>query len=89
MAMSEPHHDAIVDLLRRIEANQRQGLDAQREQIAFARVQVERTERMASESLAVQKAAVERAKRAGAIALPLVVVLLALLAYLLIRYRVL
>ena len=87
--MSEPHHDAIVDLLRRIEANQRQGLDAQREQIAFARVQVERTERMASESLAVQKAAVERAKRAGAIALPLVVVLLALLAYLLIRYRVL
>jgi hypothetical protein len=87
--MSEPHHDAIVDLLGRIEANQRQGLDAQREQLAFARAQMERTERMASESLAVQKAAVERAKRIGAIALPLVVVLLALLAYLLIRYRVL
>jgi hypothetical protein len=87
--MSEPHHDAIVDLLRRIEANQRQGLDAQRDQLAFARAQMERTERMASESLAVQKAAVERAKRIGAIALPLVVVLLALLAWLLIRYRVL
>ena len=86
--MTDPTHDAI-HLLRRIEANQREGLDAQREQIAFARAQMERTERMAAESLAVQKAAVERAKRIGAVAVPLIVVLLALLAYLLVRYRVL
>lgn len=82
-------HEEIVELLRRIEANQRRALEAQEQQLAFAKSQLERSERVASESVALQKVAVDRQRRVGYFALPMIVVLLALLAWLLVRWRVL
>lgn len=82
-------HDEIVELLRRIEANQRRALEAQEQQLAFAKSQLARSEQVASESVALQKVAVDRQRRVGYIALPMIVVLLVLLGWLLVRWRVL
>ncbi|MFO1283549.1 MAG: hypothetical protein U1F51_14020 [Burkholderiales bacterium] len=81
-------HDQIIDLLRRIEANQRSALEVQERQVAFAKAQLERSERIAAESVALQKTAVERQRRVGFLALPLIVLLIVLLAWLLVRWRI-
>ena len=84
----EPH-DEILEALKRIEANQIKGLQVQQEHVALARAQIERSERTISESVALQKLSVKRQGLATRVALPLIVLLLVLLGYLLIKWRVL
>lgn len=78
-----------VELLRRIEANQREALAAQQEQLALVRAQMERSERTISESIALQKVAVARQSQIRNLALPLVGLLICLLVWLLVRWRML
>jgi hypothetical protein len=82
-------HDQIIALLKRIEENQQKALLAQEQQIGFARAQLERSEKAVSESLALQRASVARQKEIRNVALPLILALLALLGYLLIKWRML
>jgi cytochrome c-type biogenesis protein CcmH/NrfG len=79
--------DEIIELLRRIEANQLRALEAQQEQLTLARAQVERAEQRVAESISLQKVAVQRQAKAAIVFLPVVVALLALLVYLLVRWR--
>jgi hypothetical protein len=83
------HPDAIIEALKRIEANQLKALQAQEEHIALARAQLERSERTVNESIALQKVAVARQAQLTRIALPLIVLLVVLLAYLLVKWRIL
>lgn len=82
-------HDAeIIALLRRIEQNQQRGLELQQEQFALAKAQFDRSNERIEESLGLQRVAVRRQEQVRNIALPLVLVLLFLLGYLLVRWRV-
>lgn len=84
----EPH-EQILDALRRIEANQTRALEAQQEHLALFKAQLERSQQVAAESVALQKVAVARQAQVSRIALPLILVLLGLLVYLLVRWRIL
>jgi hypothetical protein len=80
--------EEVVELLKRIEANQRKALDGQQEQLAIVKAQFQRSDTTIKESVELQKLAVARAAQVRNIALPLVIVLMALLVYLLVRWRV-
>ena len=82
------NHDEILEALKRIEANQVKALQVQQEHVAIARAQIERSERAISESVALQKVSVQRQAFAIKVALPLTILLLVLLGYLLIKWRV-
>ena len=84
--MSE--HDRIVEMLERIEENQRKALDAQQRHLQIAQDQLERSNTTIKESIELQRTAVGRQAQVTRIVIPLIVVLLALLAYLLVKYRV-
>lgn len=77
----------IVEFLRRIEANQQQALAAQQEQLALVRSQMERSERTIAESVGLQRIAVARQSQLRNFVLPVVLLLVALLVYLLVRWR--
>lgn len=81
------HHDQIIELLRRIEQNQEKALAAQQKHLALAEAQLERSNTTIAESIGLQRLAVARAAQVRNIALPLIVVLLLLLAYLLFKWR--
>ena len=72
-----------------IRDGQREALNRQQEHIELAREQAERMRKTAEESVAIQRAAVERVKRASRIVLPLIVLLLALVVWLIVKYRIL
>jgi hypothetical protein len=78
----------VVDLLRRMEANQQRALEVQQEQLALVHKQMERSERAIAESVDLQKLAVARQGQIRNIALPLILVLMVLLGWLLVRWRV-
>jgi uncharacterized coiled-coil protein SlyX len=80
--------EEVVELLKRIEANQRKALDGQQEQLAIVKAQFQRSDTTIKESVELQKLAVARAAQVRNIALPLIIVLMALLVYLLVRWRV-
>lgn len=82
-------HDEILEALKRIEANQRKALETQEQHLTLAKAQLERSERTVNESVALQKLAVARQATVTRIALPLIVVLIVLLGYLLVRWRIL
>ena len=82
-------HDEILEALKRIEANQVRALQVQQEHVAVAKAQIERSEQRINESVALQKLSVRRQGLATRVALPLIVLLLVLLGYLLIKWRVL
>jgi hypothetical protein len=82
-------HDEVIASLKRIEENQVKALLAQEQQIGFARAQLERSEKSLSESLALQRLAAVRQTQIRNVGLPLIIVLLALLGYLLIKWRML
>jgi hypothetical protein len=82
-------HDQIVASLKRIEENQLKTLQAQEQQIAFAKAQLERSDKAIAESLTLQRVSVARQTQVRNIALPLILALLVLLGYLLIRWRLL
>ena len=82
-------HDEILEALKRIEANQVKALQVQQEHVAVAKAEIERSEQRINESVALQKLSVGRQALATRVALPLIVLLLVLLGYLLIKWRVL
>jgi hypothetical protein len=82
-------HDQVIGLLKRIEENQIKALQAQEQQIAFAKAQLERSDKAIAESLTLQRVSVARQTQIRNIALPLILVLLLLLGYLLIKWRML
>ncbi len=85
--MSE--NDRIIELLARIEENQRKALDTQRDHLQIAQAQLDRSNKTIQESIALQRTAVSRQVQIIRIAIPLIGVLLALLAYLLVKWRIL
>lgn len=81
--------ERIVSLLASIEENQRKALEAQEKHLALAQAQLERSSQTIQESVKLQRTAVARQKQALWVVFPLVGVLLFLLMYLLLKYRVL
>ena len=78
----------IVAVLRRIEQNQQRALELQEKQFALAQAQFDKSNQRIEESLGLQRVAVQRQEQVRNIALPLVLVLLFLVGYLLVRWRV-
>jgi hypothetical protein len=76
----------IRDLLIEIRDNQRLSLQRQEEHLAIAREQIERSRNQIDQSLALQRQAIERVKRVSRIAIPGIVLCIALIVYLLVRY---
>ena len=87
--MTEQDGREMVELLRRIDSNQRQALAAQQEYLALARAQFERSERTINESVALQRTAVARQTQIRNVALPVVGLLVVLLVWLLFKWRIL
>jgi len=81
-------HAEIIELLKRIEQNQEKALQAQEKHLALAQAQLERSNQSINESIDLQRVAVARQTQVRNIALPLILVLLLLLGYLLIKWRV-
>jgi hypothetical protein len=77
-----------VSLLKRIEENQRKAMELQQQQLALAQAQLDRTNQTIQESIQLQRTAVERQSLVTKIVLPLIAVLVVLLGYRLIRWRV-
>lgn len=76
----------IRDLLIEIRDNQRLSLQRQEEHLAIAREQIERSRNQVQESIDLQRQAVARVKRISRIAIPGIVLCIALIVYLLVRY---
>jgi len=81
-------HDQIIELLKRIEQNQERALLAQEKHLALAQAQLERSNKSIGESIELQRVSVKRQAEVRNIALPLILVLLLLLGYLLVKWRV-
>jgi len=80
--------DQIIALLERIEENQAKALHIQEQQVAFAKAQLERSEKTVEESIALQRVSVARQAQVRNVAFPLLFVLVVLLGYLLVKWRV-
>jgi hypothetical protein len=74
--------ERVIDLLTRIEENQRKGLEAQQ-------AMLDRSNTTIQESIELQRVAVARQAKIGRIVLPLIGLLVALLVYLIIKWRIL
>jgi cytochrome c-type biogenesis protein CcmH/NrfG len=81
--------DEIVELLTEIRDGQREALARQHEQLELARAEAERMRRIADESVALQRAGIERMKRMSRIVLPIILLLVALVVWLIFKYRLL
>ena len=78
--------DRVVSLLTEIRDNQREMLERQRAQLEIAQRQLEQTQKQIAESLTLQREAVSRARTATRIAVPGILVCIAAIAYLVLRY---
>lgn len=81
-------HDEIIELLKRIEQNQQQALQAQEKHLALAQSQLDRSNQSIAESIELQKVAVARQGQIRNFAMPILLFLLVLLGYLLFKGRV-
>ena len=81
-------NDRVIELLARIEENQRKALEAQERHVQIAQAQLDRSNTTIQESLQLQRVSVSRQVQALKFILPLIALLLALLGYLLVKYRV-
>lgn len=81
--------DEIVQLLTDIRDGQREALGRQREHVELARSEAERMRRTAEESVGLQRSAIDRFKRISWFVIPIIVVLIALLVWLIVKYRIL
>jgi len=79
----------IVTLLREIRDGQREALARMTSQLDLARQQAERMNKVAEDSVRLQRAAIERARRLGLTIAPVIFLLVLLVGYLLIKYRIL
>jgi t-SNARE complex subunit (syntaxin) len=78
----------LLDLLARIEANQREALDAQAEHLKLAQQQFARSEARVEESLKVQRLAVRRQQRLSLAVLPLILFLIVLVVWIAVKWRI-
>ena len=81
-------NDRIIDLLTRIEENQRKGLETQQHHLQIAQAQLDRSNKTIQESIELQRTAVARQAQLTKLVLPLIAVLFVLLVYLLVKYRI-
>lgn len=82
-------NDQIVELLTDIRDGQREALARQHEQLELARSEAERMRRIADESVALQRTGIERMQRVTRIVLPIILLLIALVVWLIFKYRLL
>jgi len=82
------HDQEVLALLQRIEANQRQALEAQNEHLRLAQAQFAKSEAMIGESLKVQRIAVQRQQRVSLLILPVILFLIVLVVWIAIKWRV-
>jgi len=85
--MSE--NERVIELLERMEENQRKALKAQQEHLQIAQAQLDRSNKTIQESIELQRSAVAKQAQIIKFVTPLIVVLLLLLAYLLVKWRIL
>jgi hypothetical protein len=85
--MSE--NDRMIELLERIEENQRAALATSREHLQIAQAQLDRSNRTIQESIELQRKAVSRQAQVTVFVIPVVLVLLGLLGYLMLKWQVL
>ena len=78
--------DEIKQLLTEIRDNQRLALEQQKAQLDLAREQLARTRSQVSESIDLQKQAMQRFKSLSLVVLPVVFLCVVLIAYLIVRY---
>ncbi|MEZ5501042.1 MAG: hypothetical protein R3E77_16620 [Steroidobacteraceae bacterium] len=81
--------EKILELLGRIEENQRRAINTQQEHLQIAQAQLDRSNKTVQESIDLQRAAVARQTQVTRIVVPAIVILLILLGYLLLKWRVL
>jgi hypothetical protein len=82
--MSE--REDIRELLIEIRDNQRLSLQRQEEHLAIARGQIDRSREQVQQSIELQRQAIERVKKISRIAVPGIVLCIALIIYLMVRY---
>jgi hypothetical protein len=78
--------DEIKDLLIEIRDNQKLSLQRQEEHLEIARQQVDRANRQVTESIELQKLALTKAKQVARIAIPGIILCIALIIYLVVVY---
>ena len=78
--------DEIKQLLTEIRDNQKLALEQQKAQLDLAREQLARTRSQVSESIDLQKQAMQRFKSLSLVILPVVFLCIALIAYLIVTY---
>lgn len=79
----------LMDLLRRIEANQLKALDAQQETMALARAQAERADQAVKDARAMQAAALDRGRKLVRMVFPVILLLIALVLWIAFRWHLL
>lgn len=87
--------DEIAALLGRIERNQEKALEAQEKamqvqekQLALTQAELDRSKQRIDQSIELQRVAVARQAQIRNIALPLILLLLFLIGYLMVKYRI-
>ena len=84
--MSE--NDRIIELLARIEGNQRKALETQQQHLQIAQAQLDRSNKTIQESIELQRVAVSRQAQVTRFVVSLICILLILLGYLLVKWHV-
>ena len=79
----------IVELLARVEENQRKALETQQQHLQIAQAQLDRSNKTIQESIDLQRIAVSRQAHLTKFVVPVILVLLILLGYLLVKWNVL
>lgn len=79
----------ILETLKELCRNQQDMIAKQKETLQFFQDESEKSTKIREETILLQKQAVERAKRIGYLAFPLILICAALIVYLIIKYRVL
>ena len=80
-------HERTIELLARIEENQRRALEMQQQHLQIAQAQLDRSNKTIQESIELQRMAVSRQAQITRFVVPLILGLLALLGYLLVKWR--
>ncbi len=81
-------NERLLEALSRIEENQRKALEIQQQNLKIAQAQFDRSNTTIQESVQLQRLAVSRQAQVTRFVIPLICVLLALLAYLLLKWRI-
>ena len=84
--MSE--NDRTIELLARIEENQRRALETQQQHLQIAQAKLDRSNKTIQESIELQRLAVSRQAQVTKFVVPLICALVILLGYLLVKWHV-